>query len=57
MIFINLAFGIAPDLATLASVARSGAMPNARLMKIIPMVSRGSLVLVLVGIAITTTTG
>ena len=41
----------------LSSVVRSGAMPNARLMKIIPMVSRGSLVLVLVGIAITTTTG
>ena len=40
----------------LSRIAKSGGgMPNSRLVKVIQMTSRGSLVLVLAGIAITTT--
>ena len=39
----------------LSSTSKTGAPPNPSVMKIIPMVSRGGLVLVLLGIAITTT--
>ena len=39
----------------LASTSKAGAPPNPSVMKIIPMISRGALVLVLLGIAITTT--
>ena len=39
----------------LSSTSKVGALPNPSVMKIIPMVSRGGLVLVLLGIAITTT--
>ena len=39
----------------LTSTSKVGAPPNPSVMKIIPMISRGALVLVLLGIAITTT--
>ena len=39
----------------LTSTSKDGAPPNPSVMKIIPMISRGALVLVLLGIAITTT--
>ena len=39
----------------LTSTSKAGAPPNPSVMKIIPMISRGALVLVLLGIAITTT--
>ena len=39
----------------LSSITRTGSAPNPRLMKIIPMLARASLVLVLGGIAVTTT--
>ena len=39
----------------LTSTSKVGAPPNPSIMKIIPMISRGALVLVLLGIAITTT--
>ena len=39
----------------LSSTSKVGAIPNPSIMKIIPMVSRSGLVLVLLGIAITTT--
>ena len=39
----------------LTSTSKAGAPPNPSVMKVIPMISRGALVLVLLGIAITTT--
>ena len=39
----------------LTSASKVGAPPNPSVMKVIPMISRGALVLVLLGIAITTT--
>ncbi|MGB1528147.1 MAG: hypothetical protein ACPG9H_03745, partial [Candidatus Puniceispirillaceae bacterium] len=39
----------------LSSTSKVGAMPNPFVMKVIPMISRGALVVVLLGIAITTT--
>ena len=39
----------------LTSISKVGAPPNPSVMKITPMISRGALVLVLLGIAITTT--
>lgn len=41
--------------AHLTSTSKVGSPPNPSVMKIIPMISRGALVLVLLGIAITTT--
>ena len=38
-----------------AAMAKKGQAPNPKLMKIMPMVARSALVLVLVGIAVTTT--
>ena len=39
-----------------SAMAKKGQSPNLKLMKIMPMVARSALVLVLLGIAVTTTT-